>query len=87
VVILPPQIIIIIIMIITTTTTITTTKIIKSTGGGPEWSFAPGPQIPLHGPVCQHYIVTPVVLWTVTNVSEGHIPPIFRIEEGLGTCN
>jgi hypothetical protein len=37
VVILPPQIIIIIIA------TIITTKIIKNIGGGPEWSFAPGP--------------------------------------------
>jgi hypothetical protein len=33
VVIIPPQIIIIIIA----------TKIIKNIGGGPEWSFAPGP--------------------------------------------
>jgi hypothetical protein len=39
VVILPPQIIIIIIII----ATITTTKIIKNIGGGPEWSFTPGP--------------------------------------------
>jgi hypothetical protein len=35
VVILPPQIIIIIATM--------TTKIIKNIGGGPEWSFTPGP--------------------------------------------
>jgi low affinity Fe/Cu permease len=40
-VILPPQIIIIAIAI--AIATITTTKIIKNIGGGPEWSFAPGP--------------------------------------------
>jgi hypothetical protein len=36
-------IIIIIIIIIVTIATITATKIIKNIGGGPEWSFAPGP--------------------------------------------